>query len=354
MNMHGSGAGDCAAGQSISVIIATKNRAHELGTISLPSLAKQYTRDFEIIIWDASDGEESRQAVQEFAAANPDLQLRYYKAPRVGIPAQRNDAVKAANGAIIFFIDDDSEVSPDGVSELRNFFAAHESLAGGCLPLDYRWPGKEEGQPIVKTRRLRDFPLLAYGKVFFGNGKDQRSIPLSGTGPGVFPREAGRVDHLWGCDMAFRKEIFLGHRFDERLQKYSGMAFEEDNLFSHRLHREGFVLSIAERGLVIHRAAPGDRVSGAFNEGRVRGYNSAVFWRTSIFPFVPWSVIPFLWLRAGVLGLILLRCLRRPWQKARWQQMAGHLAGLWGFMLDEIRGCTPGPPAAASPNGAAG
>ena len=38
----------------ISVIIATKNRADALEKISLPSLAKQDFKDFEVIIWDAS------------------------------------------------------------------------------------------------------------------------------------------------------------------------------------------------------------------------------------------------------------------------------------------------------------
>jgi glycosyltransferase involved in cell wall biosynthesis len=61
---------------TLSVMIATKNRAEELRTISLPSLAKQDTRDFEVIVWDASEDDASQVAVEAFAAAYFDLTVR--------------------------------------------------------------------------------------------------------------------------------------------------------------------------------------------------------------------------------------------------------------------------------------
>ena len=121
----------------LSVVIATKNRAEELRTISLPSLAKQDTRDFEVIVWDASEDNRSEQVVQALAVAHPDIPFLYFKAPRNGLCAQRNDAVKVARGEIVFFIDDDSEVSPDGIAALRDTFEGQAALSGACLPLDY-------------------------------------------------------------------------------------------------------------------------------------------------------------------------------------------------------------------------
>ena len=84
-----------------------------------------------------------QRVVEEFAAAHGDLVVRYFKAPRAGLPAQRNDAVREARGEIVFFIDDDSEVSPDGIAALRDMFARQERPAGGCLPLGYSLPVKE-------------------------------------------------------------------------------------------------------------------------------------------------------------------------------------------------------------------
>jgi glycosyltransferase involved in cell wall biosynthesis len=314
----------------LSVIIATKDRAEELRTISLPSLACQETRDFETIVWDASEGSSSHHVVEEFAIHHPDLTVRYFRAPRAGLPAQRNDAVKEALGQIVFFIDDDSEVSWDGITAIRDMFAEQKTLAGGCLPLDYWWPGKER-EPSRKTNRLETWLSSTYGKMFYSSSR------LSGVGPAFMPSQPGSTDFLSGCDMAFRREILLDNRFEERLQRYAGYALWEDQHFSHQLRLKGNTLSVAKRGFVIHRATSGLRVANPFNRGRVEGYNAAIVWKTSIFPFSRWSTIHFVWARIGFLGVVLGPCIFKPWQIKRWKRVAGYLAGLWVFLVEEIR-----------------
>lgn len=178
------------------------------------------------------------------------------------------------------------------------------------MPLDYKWPFKD-GELTRKTSRISALLLAAYSKVFYTTPR------LSGIYPAILQNVPGQIDHLWGCDMAFRKEIFRGHHFDERMQKYGGYALWEDLLFTHQLHGEGLQLCIAEKGLVTHRAAPGGRIENQFNKGRIDGYNASIVWKKSIFPFAPWSVIPFLWARIGFFGVVLLPCLARPWQKMR-------------------------------------
>ncbi|MDR3075862.1 MAG: glycosyltransferase, partial [Synergistaceae bacterium] len=78
----------------ISVIIPTMNRADALGKTSLPSLLRQNNADFEVIVWDASEGGESAEVCErlreDFAAMG--ASLRYHKAPRRGSASQRNDA----------------------------------------------------------------------------------------------------------------------------------------------------------------------------------------------------------------------------------------------------------------------
>ena len=106
----------------ISVIIVTRNRADALEKISLPSLAKQDFKDFEVIVWDGSDKDDSKKVVEDFANKNPSINIKWYKEIRKGIDSSRNDAVKIARGDIIFFIDDDSEVSPNGLSALNETF----------------------------------------------------------------------------------------------------------------------------------------------------------------------------------------------------------------------------------------
>ena len=226
---------------ALSAIIATKNRPEQLRSISLPSLAKQGTRAFETIVWDASEDDASRNIVDAFSLSHPDVLVRYFKAPRAGLPAQRNDAIKEALGDIVFFIDDDSEVSPDGIAALIDMFATHETLAGGCLPLEYWWPGKDR-EPSAKTSSFSARLLDVYGKIFY------KSSRLSGVGPASMPTQPGLTDFLSGCDMAFRKDIFRENRFNERLQRFAGYALWEDQHFSRQLRLKGHVISSRTRG----------------------------------------------------------------------------------------------------------
>ena len=50
----------------ISVVIITRNRALQLGDISLPSLLAQDYGEFEVILWDASDTADSYHVAESF------------------------------------------------------------------------------------------------------------------------------------------------------------------------------------------------------------------------------------------------------------------------------------------------
>lgn len=317
---------------SVSVIIATKNREEQLCTVSLPSLALQHgTSSFEVIIWDASDNDKSRTVVKEFAAENPGVSVRYFKAPRLGLSAQRNDAVREAKGELVFFIDDDSEVSPDGISVLHEMFAADDRIVGGCLPLDYEFP--EGAKPaILRVSGPWARFVRGYYQVF------EPSKKASGYFPPIPPAQQGAISYLFGCDMAFRKDIFSTHCFEERLQRFSGYAMCDDLIFSRVLMREGRELRVAKEGYVIHWAAPGGRFTFGFNSGRVEGYNAGIVWLVSAFPWSRWTVFPFMWARTGVLCAALLSCVWWPWQFDRWKRVAGYLAGLWIFVWEEFFG----------------
>lgn len=316
----------------VSVIIATKNREEHLRSVSLPALARQERApSFEVIVWDASDNEKSHVFVEQFARENPGLEVRYFKAPRVGLARQRNDAVKQANGDIIFFIDDDSEVSPDGMRALVEMFAADEGLAGGCLSLDYQFPPGTE-PAIMKATGFFARLLKGYYKLF------EPAKKASGYYPPIAPTRSGPIYYLFGCDMAFRREVFATHSFDERLHRFTNYLICDDLLFSRVLMQEGRQFQVAKEGYVIHRAAVGGRLNFGFNMGRVEGYSAGLVWLVAAFPWSKWSIFPFVWARAGVLCAMSLECLKRPWQFHRWKRIAGYLSGLWIFFWEEFFG----------------
>ena len=317
---------------SVSVIIATRNREDQLGSISLPSLARQQGASlFEVVVWDASDNGKSRKLAEAFAAEHPGIVVRCFKAPRVGLARQRNDAVKEANGDVVFFIDDDSEVSPDGIRALGEMFSADDRVAGGCLPLDYNFPPGTK-PAILKVTGSWGWLVRAYYRVF------EPAKKASGYYPPIPPGRSGSIGYLFGCDMAFRKEIFATHRFEERLHRFSNYVFCDDLIFSRVLTQEGRDLRVAKEGYVIHRAASGGRLEVGFDTGRVEGYSAGLVWLVSAFPWSRGSVFPFVWARTGVFCAALLSCLLRPWQLNRWGRVAGYLSGLWIFFREEFVG----------------
>jgi glycosyltransferase involved in cell wall biosynthesis len=247
----------------------------------------------------------------------------------MGLARQRNDAIQEAKGDIVFFIDDDSEVSPDGIRALAEMFTADDRVAGGCLPLDYNFPVGTE-PAFLRATGPWSWIVKAYYRIF------EPSKKASGYYPPVPPMRSRSIGYLFGCDMAFRKEIFATHRFEERLQRFSNYPLCDDLIFSRVLMQEGRELRVAKEGYVIHRAALGGRLEFGFNTGRVEGYNAGLVWLISAFPWSRGTVFPFVWARTGVLCAALLSCLRRPRQLRRWGRVAGYLSGLWIFFWEEF------------------
>ena len=212
----------------ISVIIATKDRDEALRKISLPSLFGQDTSDFEVILWDASDTEKSRIVASDFSHRfeAKGVDLRYFRARRVGIASQRNDAVRVARGEIVFFIDDDSEVSPEGMLALEKCFRDFPECVGAGLVVVEISDEKRTGSRFMEKLKGRLYKALGYRKT--------RKVHPSGSHKGM-TAPPGPAQWLSGCSMAFRREIFDSMQFNEKLETFGGYAMAEDVEFSHRV-----------------------------------------------------------------------------------------------------------------------
>ena len=123
----------------LTVIIVTKDRADDLNRMSLPSLARQTYRFFEVLVWDASGDDRTRAVAADTALRVPWIHLHYARAPRVGTSCQRNDALESCKSDFILYIDDDLELFPTAIAELIHVFEADKSghIAGcQCLLVD--------------------------------------------------------------------------------------------------------------------------------------------------------------------------------------------------------------------------
>lgn len=242
----------------ISVIIATINRADAMQNISLPSLLKQAYPLFEVIVWDASDGDDTQLLCEHFSCLfqNRDVALSYHRAPRRGLASQRNDAVKVATGDIFFFIDDDCEVSCDTLSALYSTFYSFGWLKAAGISM------------LNKTTASRNSVFKRMGARFWGmkNTSLRRQILRSGALSMPIKDLPGEAEWLSGGAMAYRKNVFDELAFEERLERFGGYAMGEDYDFSHRvmLHFKEPLL-ICSGGYIIHIAATtgGNRTVGS-------------------------------------------------------------------------------------------
>lgn len=230
----------------ISVIIITKNRDHALQRISLPSLLRQDFLDFEIILWDASDSDKSEEVARNFEPffAEKGISCRFFRAPRHGSPSQRNDAAAVARGNTLFFIDDDSEVSPDGLNGLNSCFSENPLVMGAGLRVEEVCDAGETTTSGTDSFKKIIYRLLGYQK--------KRKVFSSGSAKGITV-SAGPAEWLSGCSMAFRREVFEVLSFNEKLQAFGGYAMCEDVEFSHHVFLHyGYPLQIARQGHVRH------------------------------------------------------------------------------------------------------
>ena len=242
----------------ISVIIVTKDRPWDVEHISLRSLMDQDCKTFEVLIWDASSSDETEKVCfklkDSFLERN--VELKYFKAPRVGIPSQRNDAVEKACGDVVFFIDDDSEVSSDGVRVIAELFKSNPEVMGAGLPLvDVPRTSNSVASTNVGSKSLKSKWYSRIGYV------SKRTVNIAGSTRGTsstFPE----AQWLSGGSMAFRKKVFNDMKFNEVLETFAPYANGEDVEFSHRVYLKfQRPLRISSKGEIIHRPAPVSRVS---------------------------------------------------------------------------------------------
>ena len=242
----------------MAVIVATKNRSAEIARYALASLERSAFRDFVCVVWDASDDERTREVAEGGAWTFP---LRYFRAPRVGLPSQRNDAVdyvlrRLPSVRYILFVDDDSELSENALEGLLVGFDDKE-IWGLNIPHVPVWGGAVDGKVPYTFSRSRTVTSYLHNR---------SSCPEL---PGI------DVEWLSGCSMAFRKEVFdvLALRFPEAFQRFGGYALGEDVALSFYLYKKkGKRLRNTIWGTLQHHAAGGARLNVA-NMAASKWYN---------------------------------------------------------------------------------
>lgn len=268
---------------TFSIVIPTKNRPEELRAC-LRSIFAQEAKPLEVVIIDQSREPQDARMAELFRSSS--VRARYIYAPDVSGAAQaRNRAIGLTMGSLVVFLDDDVELAPEYLREVRAVFEEdREKRIGGAGGFILNLSSM-----LSKAQQLR---TQIFYRGPFSVERDALDFHLH---PGDLPRRASR---LHGCNMTVRRDVLDEVRFDE---VYSGYSFGEDRDLSVLIGRRLELLWIP-RARLIHKQTSRSRLDRErFCELRV------ISWLRFYERCVPPSLLAllcYLWLNCGFLLLL--------------------------------------------------
>ncbi|MFA5411468.1 MAG: glycosyltransferase [Candidatus Omnitrophota bacterium] len=305
----------------ISVIIATDRRSDALGEC-LFSLNQQSLLPQEVIIAHGGSDLETEEVVKVLSADDSyKIKLRYYHTGSLGAARQRNAGAEVAGGGIFVFLDDDVVCERDFIREIAQVFEKDKSgsiagVSGTIVNQTYT--------PLSKlNKKLFDFCLA----------KEERSYSYAGkvVGPAVNflpedkPNIEQAVEWLPSCCSAFRREVFLENKFNQR---FSGYSFLEDVDLSLRIGK-AFKLINTTRARLYHKDLGGASHKDWVGIGRMQVLNRWSVMADVLEKKSPADKSRFFYYQAYCLVTEAGSLLRRPALKNTLLRWGGRLLGLW-------------------------
>lgn len=212
-----------------TIIIPTKDRSHVLSEL-LESIKRLDAIERilpEIIVADNDSRDNTYEHVNAKARRFPTT-MRALKVARPGKSAAINDAVHAATGNVLAFLDDDVVVDKTWLTSVEEFFQGGKYHVGqGIIRLQS--PARDDPEVQKLVQRYRTIPKLEYD-----------------------PKLA-EVRSLNGANFFVAREVFdrVGG-FDERLGP-GASGTSEDVEFAHRLARSGIGIGYVSKAVVYHQ-----------------------------------------------------------------------------------------------------
>jgi GT2 family glycosyltransferase len=218
----------------ISVVIPTYGREEPLKDSIVDALKQDYPH-YEILVIDqtAQHKPEIQAFLEEQAAGG---KIQWHRLNWASLPGARNYAARRAKGEVILFIDDDVLMEP-------GFLATHAK--------------NYINNPEIGAVAGRVFDRMKLGDS--GGELEIDFLPPEAMDPGiawyhidlVHTIKPQQVLTARGCNMSFRREIFIKHglHFDER---FRGSAVREESDFCLRLRQTGYKIWYDPDAYLIH------------------------------------------------------------------------------------------------------
>jgi GT2 family glycosyltransferase len=306
---------------SVSVVVCTRDRPHDLRRCLASLLACDPPPEEIIVVDNAPQGPETSAVVRGAGRA------RYVSEPRPGLSHARNAGVRAATGDVIAFTDDDVEAPRDWIARLAAPFAEPEvaCVTGFVIPA------------VLETEAACLFEFEIGG---FGHETTRRRFDAA-----FLRRGWWRSPDVWkigaGANMAIRRDAFAEvGLFDPRLGA-GASGCSEDSEFWFRLLRAGRVCRYDPAAVVYHHHRADRPALARQLRAYARGHSVALFAefaqdRRICHLVRAFAIMPVHHLRMGFraalrgdrtrLALIapqLRGCLEGPFSALRWMRRPG-------------------------------
>ncbi|MBA4147190.1 MAG: glycosyltransferase family 2 protein [Verrucomicrobia bacterium] len=222
----------------------------------------------EFLVIDGSPDDAVDRAIQDWAKDKElPFNLVYVRSP-AGLTRQRNVGIDACTREFIFFLDDDCLPEPGYFESIHGVFVADTKGEVGAVR-GFLTNGINKPKTLLWRLRhaLRIVPQGAPGQYHHcgSSGTWDMVQPFSGNRP---------VDLLSGGAAAYRREVFLKHRFSEF---FYGYAQGEDMEMSLRIGKEWKLLVCGDARVDHHHADSGRPAGIARGQMAVR--NRYFIWR---------------------------------------------------------------------------
>jgi len=247
--------------QPISAVVPTANRPKVLQA-TLSSLAQQSVQPAEIIIVDASEGEETK-LVCEVGVDNLQSRIVYQKAVQKGAASQRNEGVDKADFEFILFFDDDIFFEPFCIERLWNGINTSDKIGGiNCMVTNQRYlkPGKLTSMMyhIMNGEKLKTYAGKCIGPAWNLLPEDDNALP-----------EINKTEWINTTCTLYRKEALPNPVFPEYFKGYSMM---EDLTLSSIVGRN-YDLYNARTARIFHDSQPGSHKNNLFEIAKMETVN---------------------------------------------------------------------------------
>ncbi|ADZ09106.1 glycosyl transferase family 2 [Methanobacterium lacus] len=230
----------------VSIILPTYNRGFIIGDC-LKSVITQTYDNWELIIADDGSNDNTEDIIKGLSKNNQKI-IYYKNSQNLGLPGNRNKAIKEASGHVVFFIEDDMVLRADC---LENLVKTYELLS-------------KQGEKIgaICPSLITQISYNTSQRGVLNHVRDSRNDDLEKS-PCIIDKKTGLiyrnfspkfngiiiVEDCHSCSL-YPKEIFEKIQYPENI--YTGNYIGEESEMNIRLRKMGYNLYFQPKAVMNH------------------------------------------------------------------------------------------------------